>query len=72
MQKSKTTLKTKYGVEHISQVNEIKARKFLKKTLSDYKNLMKYSEYVLPNFTLAEYRKNLLNNQSWICVKCRK
>jgi hypothetical protein len=60
------------GVKHISQLNEIKQSKFLKKSKIDYKNLSKYSEYVLPNFTLDEYRKNLLNNQSWICVKCRE
>ena len=51
-EKSIETLKAKYGVEHISQSEEIKSRKFLKKTLQDYKNLFKYKEHVLPNFTL--------------------
>lgn len=72
MDKSKKTLKEKYNVEHISQVDVIKESKHYKKAIINFKNLNKYSEYVIPNFTFDEYLKNGLNNQSWICVKCGK
>lgn len=70
--KGKKTLLNKYGVEHISQVLSIKDQKKFKKAILNFKNLSKYSDYVLPNFTFEQYLKDGLNNQSWICVKCGK
>mgnify|MGYP003571250476 CR=1 FL=1 len=72
LNKSKQTLLTKYGVEHISQVQSIKDRKKRKQYILNFKKLSKYSDYVLPNFTVEDYLKNGINNQSWICVKCGK
>jgi hypothetical protein len=68
--KSKQSCLEKYGVEHISQDETIKEKKNVKRAIIEYQNLLKYKDYVLPNFTLDEYRKNHLNNQSWICVLC--
>jgi hypothetical protein len=68
--KSKQTCLEKYGVEHVSQISEIKERKHYKQAIINYQALSKYKDYVLPNFGFSEYLKAGLNNQSWICVKC--
>ena len=72
LKKQKIHIQKNIGVEHISQLNVIKDKKKLKQAIKNFKQLRKYAEYVLPNFTFIDYLKNQLNNQSWICVKCRK
>ena len=70
LEKSKQTLKTHFNVEYISQAPQIKTKKWLKRAKLNYKNLQKYSAFVIPNFSLDEYIKNGLNNQQWKCTKC--
>jgi transposase-like protein len=72
IEKSKQTCLEKYGVEHVSQIADIKDRKQYKQAIINYQQLSKYKDYVLPNFGFSEYLKNGLHNQSWICVKCSK
>ena len=68
--KIKAYYKDKYGVNHNSQVAEIKQKMLISKKKTAYNKIIeKYKNQYKPNFTLDEYN-GTNKNYSWICCKC--